>query len=108
MVIASQIETAKQGWVTERVAIRRQEQDDLALAQGVEAANGPLGAMASTCRPRELSLTALDLVRRGDEIALRHLLVSGEARARTLIDRDDLDNLSATLNKLVCLCDDLP
>jgi len=104
VVIASQIETAKQGWVTEQVAIRRQEQDDLALAQrGREAANGPLGAINLDMPSRELSLTALDLVRRGDEIALRHLLVSGEARARTLIDRDDLDNLSATLDKLVCL-----
>lgn len=104
-VIERRIGEAKDGWMAEQQEIRRRERDELEAAyRGREAAEGPLGAVSLDLPADELNRTALDLIRRNDPIALRRLLNDATARARALVEREDIESgLSELLDKLACL-----
>jgi hypothetical protein len=105
-VIERRVERAKDDWMAEQQEIRRREREDLESArQGRELGEGPLGSVDLDLPARELSLTALDLIRRDDEIALQHLINDAVRRAQTIIDQEgDVEsNLADVLDKLICL-----
>ena len=105
-VIEQRVERAKDEWMAEQQEIRRRERQDLQAArEGRELGEGPLGSVSLDLPTKELSLTVLDLIRRNDAIALRHLLNDSLRRARAILDQEgDIEaNLSDLLSKLVCL-----
>jgi hypothetical protein len=104
-IIKRRIATQKEEWIREQQEIRRRETTDLKAAQvGRELAEAPLGSIHLDLDPRELTLAALDLVRKQDTIALRHLLIDASNRARVLIEHDDIESgLADVLDKITCL-----
>ena len=104
-VVERRIATQKEEWIKEQQEIRRRERTDLEAAHvGRELAEAPLGSVHLDLAPQELTLAALDLVRKGDTVALRHLLNDATRRARALIESDDIESgLAALLDKLTCL-----
>jgi hypothetical protein len=100
-VIARRIATAKTEWFDEQRELRRSERE---AAEAAADAHRPLGAVNVDMHPREMSLAALELVRVGDDIALRYLLNEATARARRFIDAGEIeDELSALLDRIICL-----
>ena len=104
-VIARRIADAKADWLAEQRDVRLQERSDLEAAyQGRRSTEGPLGTVNLDMETRELNAAALDFIRRDDPIGLQHLLNEATARARALIDADEIETeLGALLDKLVCL-----
>jgi hypothetical protein len=104
-IIERRIQRSKREWIAEQQEIRQQEREDRVSAQqGRQMAEGPLGSLNLDLPPRDLGLTALDLIRQDDPIALRHLLNEALARARAILDRGDVEgSLSELLDKLICL-----
>jgi hypothetical protein len=104
-VIRRRISTEKEAWIREQQEIRRRERAELEEAYGTRRlGEGPLGAVNLDLDTRELNLAALDLIRRDDTVALRHLLHDSLARARALVERDDVeDGIAELLDKLTCL-----
>ena len=104
-VVAARVAAAKEEWFTEQRELRRQEQAELQAAyDSRSAAQGPLGTVNFDLPPHELNLAALELVRAGDDIALRHLISAATARARQFVDAGQLDEeLGALLDSLICL-----
>lgn len=103
-VIAQRVAHEKQIWMDEQREIRRQERVE--LEAGVETrklVEGALGAVDLSLAPSEISQAALEFVRRGDEVALRHLTLDARDRARALMGANDLDGLAELLDKLACL-----
>jgi hypothetical protein len=65
---------------------------------------GPLGAVTLDHTPSELGPAVLELVRRNDAIALRHLFKTRFARARVAIEAGDVEGeLAADLDRLACV-----
>jgi hypothetical protein len=103
-VITRRIATEKELWIGEQQEIRRRERTELEEAYRTRGlGEAPLGAVNLDLDTRELTLAVLDLIRRNDTIALRHLLNDALARARALIDTDDVeDGLAELVDKLTC------
>jgi hypothetical protein len=71
---------------------------------GRSSAEAPLGAVNFDMNNSELAAAALEFVRRGDDVGLRHLLNDALLRARATIERKEVGpELGAQLDKLVCL-----
>ena len=104
-VIRRRIATEKETWVEEQQEIRRRERTELEEAYRTRRlGEGPLGTVSLDLEIDELSSAVLDLVRRDDTVALRHLLNDALARGRALIDVDDVETgLAELLDKLSCL-----
>ncbi|MBA3380810.1 MAG: hypothetical protein H0T97_02935 [Actinobacteria bacterium] len=104
-IVERRIATQKEDWIKEQQEIRRRERTELEAARvGRELAEAPLGSVHLDLDSKELSLAALDFVRRGDTVALRHLLNDAASRARALIERDDIESgLADLLDRVTCL-----
>lgn len=104
-IVARRIRDEKDAWVVEQQTIRQRDQAELEQSfRSRRLADGPLGAISFEHSPHELNGTALELLRAGDEIGLRHLFADGLTRARTAIESGDLDTgLSDILDRFVCL-----
>jgi hypothetical protein len=104
-VVEQRVAIERQAWIEEQAEIRRAELEALqAAARGREASEGPLGTVTVDLPAEELSLAALDLIRRGDDIAVAHLFREVRARATAAIDHGDLDgSLVQVLDQLVSL-----
>jgi hypothetical protein len=104
-IIERRIADAKSGWLEEHQEIRRRERADLEAAyEGRQLTETPLGTVSSDLNSGALTLAALELLRRGDTIALRHLLNDAVGRARALIERGAIDaEVGDLLDKLTCL-----
>jgi hypothetical protein len=100
-VIEGRVDEAKDTWMDEQREIRRREQMEYEAAS---KGSGPLGSVNFDLDRAGLNAGALELVRRDDNIALRHLFNEALARARSLIDRGELDpELNDLLDRLICL-----
>lgn len=99
-VIKNQVEAAKTEWIAEQGQIRQREQAEYrAAAQG----GGPLGSVNLDMDQPSLNIAALELVRRGDTIALQRLFNEALSRARSMIGRAGADaELSHLLDQLTC------
>jgi hypothetical protein len=104
-VIDRRIADAKSHWLEEQRELRRRERADLEAAyEGRQLTEAPLGSVSLDLESGALPLAALELLRRGDTIALLHLLNDAAGRARHLIERDEIESgLGDLLDKLVCL-----
>jgi hypothetical protein len=104
-LIERRIADAKALWLEEQHEIRRRERAELrASRESREAVTASLGAVSFDLEPAALNLAALELVRAGDDIALRYLLNQALTRARGAIDRNELDSeLRDVVDKLTCL-----
>lgn len=104
-IVERRIATQKEAWIKERQEIHRQERTYLEAAHvGRELANAPLGSIHLDLEPTELSLAVLDLVRSGDNVALRYLFNDVVQRARGLLEHDDIESgLADLLDKVACL-----
>jgi len=104
-VVERRIATEKEQWIQEQQEIRRRERSELEAARSArELVDAPLGSVHLDLAPNELRLAALDLVRKNDTVAMRHLMNDATHRARALIERDDIDSgLADLLDKLACL-----
>jgi hypothetical protein len=95
----------KTDWLEEQQVIRRQEIQD--LQAGLESrrlVSGPLGSVTFDLSGSELSTAALEALRLGDDIALRHLFRGVVDRAADAIRRGEVETeLADTLDKLTCL-----
>jgi hypothetical protein len=96
---------AKVSWLEEHQQMVREGQAELLAAyESRRLADAPLGTVNLDLPAAELTLAALELVRADDTIALRHLLNDAVARARGMIERDEIETeLADVLDKLTCL-----
>jgi len=104
-VIARRIAGEKTGWIAEQQEIRRHERADLQAAYETrQMGQGPLGTLNLDLAIDELSLGALELLRRDDIIPLFRLVNDASARARGLMTSNDIEvGLNELLDKLICL-----
>lgn len=104
-IIERRIANAKSGWVKEQQELRQHERADLNAAyEGRRLTQAPLGTVGPDLEASALTIATLELLRQGDTIALRHLLNEAIGRARTQIQRDDVEaELAELLDKLTCL-----
>jgi hypothetical protein len=100
-VIRRRIDSVKDGWMDEQRDIRRREQIEYEAAS---KGSGSLGSVSLDLDQAGLNTAALELVRRDDDIALRHLFNEALTRARGMIDRGEIDaELNDLLDRLTCL-----
>jgi hypothetical protein len=100
-VIRCRIDSAKDAWMDEQRDIRRREQIEYEAAS---KGSGSLGPVNLDLDQAGLNAAVLELVRRDDDIALRHLLNEVMTRARGVIDRGKIDaELNDLLDRLTCL-----
>jgi hypothetical protein len=104
-IVARRVGAARSTWLEEQQEVRRRERAEIEAAyEGRTLTEAPLGTVNLDLEAGPLSLAALELLRQGDAIALRHLLNDAVARTRVLIERDDIeDGLGDLLDKLICL-----
>jgi hypothetical protein len=104
-IVARRIAAAKHAWIDEQQEIRRRERAELEAAyESRSAAAAPLGAVNIDLETSVLTTAALELVRAGDRIPLQHLLMDAVARARALIEADEVEaELGDVVDKLTCL-----
>jgi len=104
-IIERRVANVKAVWLEEQGEIRRCERAELEAAyEGRRLTEAPLGAVNFDLPPAELTVAALELLRGGDAIAMRHLLNDAPARARVLIERNEIEaELGDLLDKLACL-----
>lgn len=104
-VIRRRISTEKRDWLEEQHEIRRREREDLeASYEGRQLTDEPLGAVSLDLEISQLRRASLELLRRGDSVGLRHVLLGAVVRARDLIERDAIEaELSDLVDKLACL-----
>ena len=104
-VVRRRVAAEKETWLADQEEIRRRERRELQeAAESRRLGEGPLGSVSLDLDPEQLNLAALELIRRGDTIAMRHLFVDALARARGMIERGALeDELADLLDKLICL-----
>lgn len=100
-VVRSRIATEKDAWMEEQREIRRREQTEYEAAS---AGSGSLGAVNMDLEQAGLNAAALELVRRHDDIALRHLMSEALSRARGLVSRGETEvELNDLLDRLICI-----
>jgi len=105
-IMERRIAEEKTRWLDEQQETRRREQADREAAVEARsvARSSSLGAINLDLEPAALVATALELLRAGDQIALRHLFNEALRRARSAIERDELDTeLADVVDKLACL-----
>jgi hypothetical protein len=104
-IMERRIADAKTAWLEEQREVRRREQADLRAAYETRGlAEGALGSVNFDLTSEDLVLAVLELIRADDAIALRHLLNDSLRRARSAIERDEIETeLADTLDKLACL-----
>jgi hypothetical protein len=104
-IMERRVADEKSRWLDEQQEIRRREQAEREAA--IEArgtARASLGSVNLDLEPGALVAAALELLREDDRIALRHLLNDALRRARSAIERDEVETeLTDVLDKLVCL-----
>jgi hypothetical protein len=100
-VIRGRIEDAKDAWMNEQREMRRREQAEYEAAS---KGSGPLGSVNLDLDQAGLNAGALELVRREDDIGLRHLMKEALDRARRLIGRGEIDaEFNDLLDRLTCV-----
>jgi hypothetical protein len=104
-IIARRIADEKAAWLDEQQEIRRRERAELeASVEAQRVARSSLGAVSLDLEAAALVSAALELVRDDDAIALRHLLNEALNRARSAIERDEVETeLADVVDKLACL-----
>jgi len=104
-VLAQKVADAKGGWLAEQEAIRAADRAALEAAYASRsAASGPLGAVSLDVDAPELSRAGLEMARARDEIGLKHLLKEVGVRARSAIERNEIEvELRVLLDKVTCL-----
>jgi hypothetical protein len=104
-VILRQVAAAKKGWIAEQQELRRREREELdAGYAGRDLAKAPLGTVNFGVSSDELRIAVLELVRAGDQVALKHLLNDARARAADAIGRDQIESeLGDLLDKLAAI-----
>jgi len=104
-IVARRIAEAKGAWIEEQQQIRRGEQAELQAAyESRRAADAPLGAVNLDLETAVLTTAVLELARAKDTIAFQHMLLEAVARARVVIERDEIEaELGDVVDKLTCL-----
>jgi hypothetical protein len=104
-IFARRLTEAKVAWLEDHQQMLRQGQAEIEAAYASrQRADAPLGAVSLDLSVGELTLAALELVRANDRIAIRHILNDAVARAREVIERDEIETeLADVLDKLTCL-----
>ncbi len=87
---------------TRSVRISQQGLKEIVERRGL--ADAALGSVNLDLPTGTLNREVLELIRAGDAIALRHVLNEAEARARSAVERDEIETeLADVLDKLTCL-----
>lgn len=104
-IIERRVAEEKAAWLEEQQEIRRRERAELEAGyEAQRSARSPLGAVSLDLEGPDLVLATLELVRADDSVALRHLLNEGLVRARSAIERDEVETeLADVVDKLACL-----
>jgi len=104
-VIRRRLADEKTHWMDEQYELRRRDRDSLGEAYRTrDLGEQPLGAVTLELHEAELRVAVLELLRRGDDVALKHVWIDGTARALQLVATDDIeDGLGALLDKAACL-----
>jgi hypothetical protein len=104
-IIERRIAATKAAWLDEQQEIRRHERGELQIAyESRQSAEGPLGSLSLDLDGESLAAAALELVRAGDDMAMIRLLNDAAARARSAIERGEVETeLADVLDKLACL-----
>ncbi len=117
-VLKTRVANAKDEWLLEQHSIRRRELelDEIGEPEivgsseqehrgsGGNRRREPLDRLNLELEPRELGRLALELARDEDEVGFGYLLNEGVARARALIEGQDIDSgLIDLLDRLTCL-----
>lgn len=104
-IIEQRIADERSGWLGEQQEIHRRERAGLETAyESRRLIEAPLGSVNMDLDAGTLALAALELVRRGDRIALHYLLNDAVSRARTFIECKNIETeLGDLLDKLACL-----
>lgn len=104
-IIERRLGDAKSGWLEEQHELRRSERAELQAAfESRGLADAALGSVNLDLPTATLNLAVLELIRAGDAIGLRHVLNEAEARARSAVERDEIETeLADVLDKLTCL-----
>jgi hypothetical protein len=104
-VIERRVAAVKREWMGEQQEIRRQEREEIERNYAArDLGQAPLGTLNFGLAADELSRAALDLIRRGDRIALIDLLNDGLTRARQRVGREEIDDEFGDIcDKLACL-----
>lgn len=85
-ILKQRIADERSAWFDDQQEIRRRELADLKAAyESRRLTEAPLGTVSVDLESGQLTLAALELLRRDDAIALRHLLNDAASRAGTLI-----------------------
>ncbi len=104
-IVERRLAEAKSGWLEEQHELRRSERAELQAAyESRGLADAALGSVNLDLPTGTLNFAVLELIRAGDAIALRHVLNEVEARARSAVERDEIETeLADVLDKLTCL-----
>jgi hypothetical protein len=104
-VISRRVNNEKADWLAEQRETRRDEQEQLLTAFDAQRrSRAALGSVNFDLETNELILAVLELLREDDRIALRTLLKDATARARTAIDRGEIETeLKDVVDKLTCI-----
>jgi hypothetical protein len=104
-IVRQRIEREKADWLREHQELRRDEFEQLQGAyESRRIADAPLGALGLDVDTGTLINGALELLRRGDTVALEHLFREAVRRARSLYEQDDFETeLGDIVDKITCL-----
>lgn len=104
-IIERRIGDSKASWLEEQQEIRRHEEAQRNAAyESRSVADAPLGAVSVDLDSAALTSTVLELLRRDDTIAIRHLFNDARSRASSLLDREDFEvELGDLVDKVTCL-----
>jgi hypothetical protein len=104
-IVRQRILREKADWLREHQELRRDEFEQLESAYASRrVADAPLGALGLDVDTETLISGALELLRRGDTVALEHLFREAARRARVLYEQDDFETeLGDVVEKLACL-----
>lgn len=103
-IISRRVAEARAGWMDEQAEIRRREREEIAAGYEARAiARAPLGTLNFSLTSEELNGAALELVRDGDRLAIKHLLSDAVGRARTILASNDDEAFGELLNKVASL-----
>ncbi len=105
LVMQRRIAIARSLWLEEQHSMRRREDAQLQAAHATgRLTEAPLGSVSLDLEAPDLTVAALEMIRRHDSIGLQHLLNDAVSRARSAIDADDIEaGLADVLDKLICL-----
>ncbi len=104
-IVRKRIEREKGDWLREHQELRRDEFEQLQAAyESRRISEAPLGALGLDVDTDTLINGVLELLRRGDTIALEHLFREAVRRARPIFGQEDFETeLGDVVDKLACL-----